>query len=73
MKAVCGIYCIENMVNHRKYIGQSILGGPSQVQRECVASRSCVARCLRGERASVGKHPITGEKLHWKQIKNNNT
>lgn len=59
------IYCIE--------LDRTFLGGPSQVQREGVASRSCVARCLRGERASAGKHPITGEKLHWKQIKNNNT
>ena len=59
------IYCIE--------LDRIFLGGPSQVEREGVASRSCVARCLRGERKSAGKHPITGEKLHWKQVENNNT
>ena len=58
------IYCIE--------LDRVFEGGPSQADREGVASRTCVARCLKGERASAGKHPITGEKLHWKQIKNNN-
>lgn len=59
------IYCIE--------LDRVFEGGPSQVDREGVASRTCVARCLRGERKSAGKHPTTGEKLHWKVIKNNNT
>ena len=58
------IYCIEL---------DMIFDSPSQIEREKVASRTCVARCLRGERKSAGKHPITGEPLHWKQIKNNNT
>ena len=59
------IYCIE--------LDKIFEGGPSQVDREGVASRTCVARCLKGERKSAGKHPITGEKLHWKIIENNNT
>lgn len=62
----CGaIYCIE--------LDRIFEGGPSQVDREGVASRSCVARCLKGERKSAGKHPKTGEKLHWEYIENNNT
>lgn len=59
------IYCIE--------LDKIFEGGPSQVDREGVASRTCVARCLKGERKSAGKHPITGEKLHWKIINYNNT
>ena len=58
------IYCIELDIT---------FDSPSQVEREKVASRTCVARCLRGERKSAGKHPITGEPLHWKYIQNNNT
>ena len=59
------IYCIE--------LDRIFEGGPSQVDREGVASRTCVARCLNGERKSAGKHPITGEKLHWRIIEENNT
>lgn len=59
------LYCIE--------LDKTFIGGPSQVERDGIASRTCVARCLKGERKSAGKHPITGEKLHWKELKNNNT
>lgn len=59
------IYCIE--------LDMVFDGGPSQVDREGIASRTCVSRCLKGERKSAGKHPITGEKLHWRIIENNNT
>lgn len=59
------IYCIE--------LDRIFEGGPSQADREGVASRTCVARCLKGERSSAGKHPITGEKLHWQTIEINNT
>lgn len=59
------IYCIE--------LDRIFVDGPSQADREGVASRTCVARCLKGERKSAGKHPITGEKLHWKQLEDNNT
>ena len=57
------IYCVE--------LDRIFEGGPSQVDREGIASRTCVARCLKGERSSAGKHPVTGEKLHWMVIDNN--
>lgn len=59
------IYCIE--------LDRIFTDGLSQIQREHIASRTCVARCLKGERKSAGKHPVTGEKLHWTYLKNNNT
>lgn len=59
------IYCIE--------LDMVFSGGPSQVEREGFASRTCVVRCLTGERQSAGRHPETGEKLHWQLIENNNT
>lgn len=42
------------------------------VERAGYASRSNVCACLSGRTKYAGKHPITGEPLHWKQIKNNN-
>ena len=33
-------------------------------------SRSTLRECLRGDRETVGKHPITREPLHWKYIYN---
>jgi group I intron endonuclease len=58
------IYCVELDMT---------FDSPSQIERAKVASRTCVARCLRGERKSAGKHPVTGKPLHWKYIQNNNT
>ena len=29
------------------------------------ASRNVISGCLTGKRKSAGKHPVTGEKLHW--------
>lgn len=48
-------------------------GGASQVEREGIIGRTAIQGYLSGRRNYAGKHPITGEPLHWKQIKNNNT
>lgn len=59
------IYCIE--------LDRLFEGGASQAEREGVAGRTTIQGHLSGRRKSAGKHPITGEPLHWMQIKNNNT
>jgi hypothetical protein len=59
------IYCIE--------LDRIFVGGPCQADREGIAHVSCIMRHLKGERKSAGKHPITGEKLHWITIETNNT
>ena len=45
----------------------------TDVERAGYTSRSNVCACLSGRTKTAGKHPITGEKLHWKQTQNNNT
>ena len=45
----------------------------TDVERAGYTSRSNVCACLSGRTKTAGKHPVTGERLHWKQIKNNNT
>lgn len=32
---------------------------------------SSISNCIKGKLKSAGKHPITGEKLHWVQLENN--
>ena len=43
------------------------------VERAGYTSRSNVCVCLSGRTKHAGKHPITGEPLHWERIKNYNT
>lgn len=39
--------------------------GAAQVEQEFGIDKTYIAACLRGRQKSAGKHPITGEKLHW--------
>lgn len=57
------LYCPE--------LGRLFIGGASQVEQEGIVKRATVQGYLSGRRKSAGKHPITGEPLHWEQIKNN--
>ena len=59
------LYCIE--------LDRLFQGGAPQVESEGVANAGSVRSYLCGRNKSAGKHPITGEPLHWKQIKHNNT
>ena len=50
------VYCIELNQVFRCAKDASI---------ECSITYSNIYMCLNGERKSAGKHPVTGEKLHW--------
>lgn len=39
--------------------------GAQEVQDKYGISRNGVANCCKGKQKTAGKHPITGEKLHW--------
>lgn len=39
--------------------------GAAEVEQEFGIDKTYIAACLRGRQKSAGKHPITGEKLHW--------
>lgn len=39
--------------------------GAQDVQNKYGISRDGVAKCCKGKQETAGKHPITGEKLHW--------
>ena len=58
------LYCFE--------LDRLFEGGAPQAEREGIVSQSAIRGHVSGRRKSAGKHPITGEPLHWKQIKNNN-
>lgn len=50
------VYCIEL---------DEYFWGAQDVQNKYNISRCSVANCCKGKQKSAGKHPITGEKLHW--------
>lgn len=57
-RATCiPVYCIE--------LDKVFMGGSSQVSREGIACSQGVHDCLAGRSKTAGKHPITGEPLHW--------
>ena len=39
--------------------------GAKEVELEFGIDATYIASCLRGRQKSAGKHPVTGEKLHW--------
>lgn len=42
--------------------------GAKEVELELGIDATYIAACLRGRQKSAGKHPITGEKLHWTDV-----
>ena len=59
------LYCIE--------LDRIFDGGAQQAEQEGVANAASIRSYLCGRHKSAGKHPITGEPLHWEKIVNNNT
>lgn len=64
-KRIIPLYCPE--------LDRLFVGGAPQAEQEGIVKRATIQGNLSGRRKSAGKHPITGEPLTWKQIKNNNT
>lgn len=46
--------------------------GAKEVELELGIDASYIAACLNGKQKSAGKHPLTGEKLHWVDAKERN-
>ena len=45
-----------------------VFNSQSEAGRYYNITQGNISKCLRGERVSAGKHPITGEKLIWKKL-----
>lgn len=45
-----------------------IFNSQSEAGRYYNIPQANISKCLRGERISAGKHPLTGEKLIWKKL-----
>jgi group I intron endonuclease len=64
-KRAIPLYCIE--------LDRVFEGGAPQAEKEGIANAGALRTHLSGKNKSAGKHPITGEPLHWQKIKHNNT
>ena len=59
------LYCVE--------LDRLFEGGAPQAEKEGIANAASIRSYLCKRNKSAGKHPITGEPLHWEKVKNNNT
>ena len=46
-----------------------IFGSAMEAGRETGIKQQNISKCCNGKLQSAGKHPVTGEKLHWKYAK----
>ena len=53
------VWCIEL---------EELFYSPEDVKRKLGIDASDVRKVCKGLKQSAGKHPVTGEKLHWKFI-----
>ena len=45
-----------------------LFGSTMEAERETGINQQSISMCCRGKLKSAGKHPVTGERLHWKYI-----
>ena len=45
-----------------------IFGSTHEAERELGINHQNISKCCNGKLNSAGKHPVTGEKLHWKYV-----
>ena len=50
------VYCIEL---------NQIFWGAQDVENQYCFGNTCITACCTGQQKTSGKHPVTGEKLHW--------
>ena len=53
------VLCLEN---------GKIYGSTMEAERETGIKQSNISACCNGKQKSAGKHPVTGEKLHWRYV-----
>lgn len=58
------VYCVEL---------DKVFWGPSEAEKELGISRCSISSCCLGNLKTAGKHPETGEKLHWFYVDNIST
>ena len=72
------IHCLERITERapRKYTpvmcentGEVFVSYKEAAKWAGLKDTANILRCTRGERQSAGKHPITGERLKWKNVK----
>lgn len=56
------VYCIEL---------DEAFAGITEASNKYNISASSIGNCINGRQKSAGKHPDTGEKLHWRKMENN--
>ena len=53
------VYCIEL---------NEVYNSMREAERKTGINNSCISDACKGKQKTAGKHPITGERLHWKYV-----